>query len=271
MSGCGSVKNKQGLYIMVNFVGLQKEYDEVLHIINDQKRLRSGKSYDDVEDKKDVQISKQNYNQNHNQRKRKRNGESSSGSGSGSGSDIDFNPAKRRKLEEGEQVQILQENEYLKDEIFALNTKLKGIKPENIGDKIDKIDLLEDKELDKIEDGLRNKLKTIRWSKEKIKIKMNDNDDNKKAMDEDEDEDEDEDDDILIKDNKNLKQQIVGLKANLTSKNNEDIIEMLSMEELNVLEEEIKKKLEQIYDAKTRLMEDKTLCIVCLIDKRGFI
>ena len=250
----GNVKNKSGLYIMVSFVGLQKEYDEQIHVIKDKERLRSGKSYDDIEDEKRVQRLKQDFN--HNQRKRKRDRESSSFSGDEDGNS---NSAKRRKLNEDEQVQILQENEYLKDEILALNTKLKGIKPDNI----DKIDLLEDKELDEVETRLRNKLKVIRWSKEKIQMNY-DNNDNKQAMDMDMHEEEDEDDDVLIKDNKNLKQQIVGLKASLTSKDDEEIIGMLNMEELNILEEEIKKKLKQVHDAKKRLMEDKTLCIVCL-------
>ena len=96
----------------------------------------------------------------------------------------------------------------------------------------------------------------------------NNNSNNRKLMiiddDDNDDGDGNEDDDVLVKDNKDLREQIVGLETTLNSKHDGEIIGMLDCDELKILEREIMRTMKRVFKAKMRLMEEKTLCIACL-------
>ena len=217
----GNVKDKYELYITVGFVGLQSEYDEQIHVIKDKKRLRLQKMCDDIDDEKEKSMHMQHNDDQReseidinssNNRKRKRQ-IIDNDKDNESEHEYEYEaPAKKRKfmMNEDEQHRLIQENENLKDQILALNAKLK-----DMHDNIDKIDLLDDKQLNDIGKGLRNKLKVIKQRKEKL---MMNNGGNKKEMVMEIDQNQDEDDDLeldLVKNNKNLKEQVICLEATL--------------------------------------------------------
>ena len=246
----GNVCERDGFLIKIHFIGLQNDYDETLHVIKDKARLRKS-DWNEPE------------NETQNKRKRKLSADDADDSDDG---------GRRRKKQKlngndggGGNVKLIQLNENLKDAIFSLNTKVKGMKGN-----MDKIELLDEKELNELEMNLKQKRKII--IRRKVFLQKIDNDEdidlmggnygnnvNNERMDEDEDEDID-----LVKNNELLKEQIKGLEKQIKSRNDEDVIDMLNMDELRILHMQIKEKLIEIREAKVRLMEDKLLCIVCM-------